>query len=77
MELSWHISITRRSKPKAIPPWGGAPVLRALQQKPEFVLVDFGGHAEDLEYPGLQVVVVDTDAAAADFKPIEDQVVGP
>src|SRR5690606_4996024 len=32
-ELAPHINITRRSKPGAIPPWGGAPYWRASRRK--------------------------------------------
>jgi hypothetical protein len=36
MEGSPQSSITRRSKPKAMPPWGGAPDSRASSKKPNF-----------------------------------------
>lgn len=51
--------------------------LQGVQQEAEFVLVLLGFHAQGVEDPGLQGLVVDTDAAAADFKAVEHQVVGP
>ena len=59
-----------------MPPWGGAPKLKASRMWPNsacgFLLAD----AEGLEHGGLEVGLVDPDRAAAEFVAVEDDVVG-
>ncbi len=65
-----------RSQPKAMPPCGGAPYLKASSRKPNFVLGFLLADAHDVEHAVLDVTAVDTDGAAADLVAVADDVVG-
>ena len=67
---------TTRSQPKAMPPCGGAPNLKPSRRKPNFVCGVCLVQAHQLEDPFLDVALVDTDGAAADFVAVADDVVG-
>ena len=67
--------ITSRSRPKAKPPCGGAPYLRAARRKPNFSSASAGPMPSMLEDRLLHLRAVDTDAAAAELDAVEDEVV--
>ena len=69
-------SITSRSSPTAMPPCGGAPKRKRVEQEAESLARFGGGDAEDAEHPLLQLGVVDTDRAAGELDAVEHDVVG-
>ena len=77
MDLAPQRIATRRSNPKATPPWGGAPNSRASRRKPNFSSASVGGDFQGLKNRLLDIPAVDPDAAAADLGAVEHQVVGP
>ena len=77
MDLAPQKMATSRSKPKATPPWGGAPYSRASSRKPNFSSASAGRDAQGLKDLLLDIPAIDADAAAADLYPVQHQVVGP
>ncbi len=69
------MSMTRRSRPSAMPPCGGAPKLKAFSKCAELHLLLLGVHTEHLEQLRLQIALVDADAAAAEFDAVEHDIV--
>jgi hypothetical protein len=65
-----------RSRPKAMPPCGGAPVGEGLEHVAETALDHVGRDLEHvLEHLLLQGRLVDADRAAAELHAVEDDVV--
>ena len=69
------INITNRSTPSAIPPWGGAPNVKALQKMPKQFFLLFGVDPEHLKHFGLQILLVYSDATAADLDTVKHDIV--
>ena len=67
--------MTRRSSPSAMPPCGGAPLRRALEQEAELLLGLLGRQAQQREDLRLDRRVVAADRAAAALLAVDDQVV--
>ena len=59
------ISVTRRSRPKAMPPCGGAPYCSASSRKPNLRLRFLGVDLQRAEHLALHFLAVDTHRAAA------------
>ena len=70
------MSMTMRSSPNAMPPCGGAPSRNARSIWPNIVLLLLFVHAEHAEHFRLQIRLVNSNAAAADFDAVQDDVVG-
>ncbi len=75
MLCSPQISITRRSKPNAIPPCGGAPSRNARSKWPNCASRASGADAERFEHFVLQRRFVDSHAAAADLHAVQHNVI--
>ena len=69
------ISVTMRSRPKAMPPCGGAPYWSASSRKPNFACASSGSDVERAEYFGLHVLAMYPDRAAADLPAVQHDVV--
>ena len=76
IESAPAIIATMRSRPKAMPPCGGAPYCSASSRKPNFVALVLGADAERAEHLRLHVRAVDPHRAAADFPAVQHHVVG-
>ena len=70
------ISITKRSRPMAMPPCGGAPYCSASSRKPNLSLRLLGVDLERAEHLALHLLAVDPDRAAAELDAVEHHVVG-
>ncbi len=68
-------SITQRSIPRAMPPWGGA-VGKSVEQETETLAGLLAADAQQVEDAGLDEGIMDTDRAAAGFRAVDHQVVG-
>ena len=66
---------TKRSKPKAIPPCGGAPYSSASSRKPNFFRGFFGCQCEQIEKLALNGALRYTNATPCDLVAVEDQIV--
>ena len=70
------IRAMRRSYPKCDASMGGGAVAKRIEEKSEFGFGLFGGDAQQLEDPLLNIPPVDTHTPACDFVAVEHQVVG-
>ncbi len=61
--------------PSAMPPWGGAPSLRSVEQEAELLARLLVLDAECREHAVLHLGVVEADGAAADLEAVQHQVV--
>ena len=68
-------SMTRRSRPSAMPPWGGAAQLERVDEVAELLLNLLIAQAARAQHGTLLVGVVDTDGAAAHLKAVHHEVV--
>ena len=69
------MSMTKRSRPKAKPPCGGAPKFQGVQEEAKLFARFFFADAQGFEHRRLDFGVVDTNGATADFDAVEHQVV--
>ena len=69
-------SITTRSMPRAMPPCGGAPNCKASEQEAESLAGRLLVDAQQAEHLLLELLVVDTNRAAAGLVAVDHQVVG-
>ena len=64
-----------RSRPSAMPPWGGVPYSSASRKKPKRALAFLIRHAQRTEYLYLHVLAVNTDRARAKLCSVQHDVV--
>ena len=65
-----------RSRPRAMPPWGGVPYCRASRRKPNRSLASSSESESSRKMRAWSVGVVDPQASAADLRAVQDEVVG-